>query len=433
MKKRTLGLLVGFLVSSAAQSATRSGTQLEWSVNTGIGHTDNISLVESDPVSQTIASAGGAIDFTREGSGLNVQLRGDGAFLSYLDDAYEDEFLGSAATTIRFGLLGDALTWTLDDTFGQTITDEFEPATPDNRGHVNVLSTGPELRLPMGSATDLVVGGRYESSSYESANNVDSHSWVGDAAVVRRVSPAVAWSLNATVSRVVYDDTASFSYNKQELFSQFKATGARQTLTADLGIGFLDQAGQTDSSPLFRVNWTRRLTPSWSLALDAGSEYLNAADQFVGGVARGVVDGAELGGTQDIILTDQAQRNDSAALSLAFERPRTTLRFFSEVRQERFPGADTLDRDKWSVGAEASRRITQRLQAFIGASYESRDYGNSNEDDNTTIVNARADWRLGRVLFLGLGGDIQRRSGNTGFNYDENVYKATLTYRPSGR
>ena len=431
MKTRALGLVVGFL-AKAALGATETGTQLEWSANTAVGHTDNVTRVESDTVGQTIASVGGTIELVREGSRVNATLRGDGNFLSYLDDAYDDEFLGSGTADIRVGLVGDALTWTLDDTFGQTTTDSFEAATPDNRGNVNVVSTGPDLRLPMGSATDLVVRGRYQDSSYESASNVDSHSWTGDAAVVRRVSPAVAWSLNADASRVVYDATGSLSYNEQEVFAQLEANGARQSLTIDLGMGFLDQGSQTDSTPLVRVNWTRRLTPSWSLAFDAGSEYLNAADQFAAGVA-GVPDGTELGGTQDVILTDQAHRNDSAGIGLAFERPRTTLRLTSGANRERYPESDSLDRDTWSVGAEASRLLTPRLQALIETSYEKRDYIGSNEDDNTTIVAARLDWRLGKALFLGLEGGTERRSGKTDFSYDETIYRASLSYRPSGR
>jgi hypothetical protein len=376
MKTRALSLIVGFLTSTAL-SATESGTQLEWSANTALSHTDNATRVDNDPISDTIGSVGGTINLTREGSRVNATLRGNGDYLTYLDDTYDDDFLGSAATTIIVGLIGDALTWTLDDTFGQTTTNELGPSTPDNRGNVNVVSTGPDLRVPIGSATELLVSGRYEDSSYQDATNVDSHSWTGGAGIIRRVSPAVAWSFNADASHVVYTDS---SYNEQQVFVQLEANGARQTLTVDLGVGFLDQGGQTDQTPLVRINWTRRLTPSWTLGLDAGSEYLNAADQFSAGVA-GVPDGTELGGTQDVILTDQATREDSAGLSLAFERPRTTLRLSGNASRERIPDSDStdpdsasLDRDTWSVGAGASRRLTQSLQAFIETSYEKRDY-----------------------------------------------------------
>jgi hypothetical protein len=432
MKARAFGMLVGLLASSATLPATQSGTELEWSLNTAVGHTDNVTLVETDTVGQTVASIGGKIDLAREGSRLNATLRGDGSFLKYLDDAYDDEFLGSAATTVLFGIAGDSLTWTLDDTFGQTATDDFRPSTPDNRGNVNVFSTGPDLRLPIGRGTDLVVSGRFQDSNYEVTDNIDSQTWTATTAIIRRVSTAVSWSLNGSASRIVYDDANSASYNKQELFAQLSTAGSRQTLLIDLGIGFLDQADKTDSNPLVRINWTRRLTPSWKITAEAASQYQNSSDQFVGGVSA-VGDEADLGGTQDIILTDQVQRNDSASLSLVVERPRTALRLFSDIAQERFPDSSVLDRDRWSVGAEASRRVTQRLQAFVDASYEKRDYAGSNEDDSTTVFTAGADWRLGRVIFLGLEGGLRRRSGNTGFDYDETVYRAILSYRPSGR
>jgi len=432
MKARALGMLVGFLASGAAPCATQSGTELEWSVNSAVGHTDNVTLVETDTVGQTVASVGGKIDLAREGSRFNAKLKGDGSYLKYLDDAYDDEFLGSAATTVLFAIAGDSLTWALDDSFGQATTDDFRPSTPDNRGHVNVFSTGPDFRLPISRGTDLVVSGRYQNSNYEVATNIDSHSWTGNAAVIRRLSTAVSWSINGSTSRVVYDDKDSASYNRQELFLRLATSGSRQKLMIDVGFGFLDQADQTDSKPLFRINWSRRLTPSWKLSANAASEYQNASDLFVGGISD-LEDGTDLGGTQDIILTDQVQRNDSASLSLVFERPRTSLRLSGDIAQESFPDSAALDRDRWSVGAEASRRVTQRLEAFIAANYQKRDYAGTNEDDDTTQFTAGADWRLGRVIFLGVEGGIRRRSGNTDFDYDETVYRAILSYRPSGR
>jgi len=435
MKMRALGLILASLANSALSaaetgSATESGAQLAWSVGTAVGYTDNATLVDTDPISETTGSVGGTIDLTREGSRLDATLRGAGDYNTYFDDTYDNEFLGSAAATILFRLFGDTLTWSLDNTFGQATTNEFEPSTPDNRGNTNVVSTGPNLRLIIGSATELVVTGRYEKSTYQDANDVDSHSWTGGAGMVYRVSPAVAWSFNVDASRVVYDDaTSDPNYNQQNVFAQLEVNGARQTLTADLGIGFLDQGGQTNQAPLIRINWTRRLAPSWRLALDASSEYLNSADQFVAGVA----DGPELGGTQDITLTTEVPRDDAAELSLAFERPRTTLSISGGVTQENYPNSGSLDRSTWALGARASRQITQSLQAILETSYEDRNFSGTNEDDNTTTVTARIDWRLGKAFFLGLRGGTERRSGNTGFAYDETAYQLSLSYRPFGK
>ena len=429
MKMRALGLILASLANSAL-SAAESGAQLAWSVGTGVSYTDNATLVDTDQISETIGSVGGSIDLTRKGSRLDATVRGAGAYSTYFDNTYNNQFLGSAATTILFRLFGDTLTWSLDDTFGQTTTNEFEPSTPDNQGNTNVVSTGPDLRLRLGSATELVVLGRYEDSSFQDASTIDSHSWTGGAAVVYRVSPAVAWSLNAGASRVIYDDATSDSnYNEQEVFTQLEARGPHQTLTASLGINFLDQGGQTNQAPLIRVNWTRRLSPSWSLALDASSEYLNSADQFVAGVA----DGPELGGTQDIILTNKLPRDDAAGLNLAFERPRTTLSISGDVTRENYPNSDSLDRSTWALGARASRQITQSLQAILETGYESRNFSGTNEDDKTTTATARIEWRLGKVFFLGLQGGTERRSGDTGFDYDETVYELSLSYRPYAR
>ena len=75
------------------------------------------------------------------------------------------------------------------------------------------------------------------------------------------------------------------------------------------------------------------MSSSWALELEGGSEFENADDQF----AYGVSGGTDLGGTQDVLLSGQAMRNDTAALSLHFVRPRTRLRLYGDVGNETYP------------------------------------------------------------------------------------------------
>jgi hypothetical protein len=168
------------------------------------------------------------------------------------------------------------------------------------------------------------------------------------------------------------------------------------------------------------------LSSSWSLELEGGSEFENADDQF----AYGVSGGTDLGGTQDVLLSGQAMRNDTAALSLRFMRPRTRLRLYGDVGNETYPDAVDLDRDHWSLGAEVTRRLTARLEATLAFDHEDRNYDLDGSSDETDRYSARIDWRIGRAVFLGVEGRWEDRSGNTGFTYDETVYLASISYRP---
>ncbi len=414
------GLMAG-LLSLSAWSA-----DLDWSVESTVGHTDNATRVNSDEISDTIGSIGGHIDLTREGSRIDGRLRALGSYRDYFDNTYNSEFLGSGAAELRIGLIGDTLTWSVDDTFGQVLSDSLAPSTPENRENVNIFSTGPDWRLPLGRATDLVIGARYQDASYQDANNVDNSRVTADVALVRRTSPAVTWSLNVNASNVDFEGPNNPGYDQQEVFLRLESKGANQTLTADLGGSFLDGGDQTDQTVLMRLNWLRQLSSSWSLELEGGSEFENADDQF----AYGVSGGTDLGGTQDVLLSGQAMRNDTAALSLRFMRPRTRLRLYGDVGNETYPDAVDLDRDHWSLGAEVTRRLTARLEATLAFDHEDRNYDLDGSSDETDRYSARIDWRIGRAVFLGVEGRWEDRSGNTGFTYDETVYLASISYRP---
>jgi hypothetical protein len=414
-------------VASLLLGTAISAAELDWSLESAIGHTDNATRVANNEISDDIGSIGGTIDLNREGSRIDARLRGAGSFRTYLDDTYDDEFLGSGAAEFRLGLVGDALIWAIDDTFGQVLSDTFEPSTPDNRENLNVFSTGPDLHLQVGRTTELLVQGRYEDASYQSSDNADTQRVTGDIALIRRPSASVAWSLHASTSHVEYDTAGDTDYDNHEIFVRLESTGAHQTLTADLGAGFLDGGNQKDQAMVMRVDWTRHLTPSWHMELGAISEYRNADDQFVSGVAGG----SDLGGTQDVLLSGQAMRNDSAALSLHFTRPRTTLRLLGDIGKESYPDTDGLDRDRWSLGVEASRLLTARLRATIEARHEDRSNDNSVDDDKTSMFGARLDWRVGKALYIGLQGRHEDRSGETDFGYTETIYGASISYRPN--
>ena len=424
MYKRVLNPFVAGLVSGLF-SLSAFAADLDWGVETAIGHTNNATRVSSNEVSDTIGSLGGHIDLKREGSRIDGRLRGVGSFRDYFDNTYSDDFLGSGVAELRIGLIGESITWSVDDTFGQVLSDVFEPSTPENRENVNIFSTGPDIRMHLGRSTEMVISGRYQESNYQNSNSVDSQSVSGDISLVRHTSPTVAWSLNASTSHIDFNGAGNPGYDQQEVFARLESRGANQTLTADLGISFLDGGDQTDQTALVRINWTRQLSPSWALDLGALSEFANADDQFVYGVGGGT----ELGGTQDVELSGQAMRNDSATLVLRFVRPRTRLRIFGDIGKETYPDTVGQNRSRWSLGLETTRRLTAHLEATLLYSHEVRDFDTGEGSDKTDRYSARLDWRIGRSLYLGIEGRKEDRSGNTSYTYDETIYLASLSYR----
>jgi hypothetical protein len=410
-------------------SFTAFSAELDWSIESAVGHTDNATLANSNEISDTIGSIGGHIELTRNGSRVDGRLRGTGSFRDYFDNTYDDDFLGSGDAELSVSLIGESVVWSVDDSFGQVLSDVFEPSTPDNRENANIFSTGPDIRLQLGSSTEMVIGGRFQNASYENSQEADNERISGTMALIRRTSPAVAWSMNVSASSVDYDVVGNQGYDQQEVFARVESSGANQTFSADLGIGFLDGGDQTEQTTLIRIDWTRQISPSWALDLGAVSEFANADDQFTFGIS----DGTDLGGTQDILLSGLAMRNDLGSMNLRFVRPRTRLRLFGEIGQETYPDTVGQDRDRWSLGIEANRRLTSRLETTFEFRHEDRDFDSSGSGDKTDSYSAQLDWRIGMSLFLGVEGRWEHRSGDTGSDYDEAVYLASVSYRPTAQ
>jgi hypothetical protein len=413
--------IAGTLLSLPVNAA-----DLDWSIESAAGHTDNATRVNNGEITDTIGSIGGHIEVSGTGSRISGRLRGDGRLRSYFDDTYDDDFLGSGAADLRVKLVGEALTWSFSDAFGQVLTDTFEPSTPDNRENLNVFSTGPDLRIRLARGTEVIIRGRIEDASYENSDSVDSQQLSADIGLVRHLSSATAWSVNASSSTVDYDESGNSGYDQQELFLRLESASTKQNLTADIGAGFLGGGDQSDEALIFRLDWMRHVSASWTLELGLHTEFGNSDDQFV----RGISGGGELGGTQDVVLTGQAMRDDRATFGLNFTRSRTQIRLFGDIGSETYPDVANADRERWAMGAEISRRLTPRLEATLRAHHEDRDFDTVIGDDNTDIFGAQLDWRLGKALYLGFEGRREKRSGDTSFSYTENIYLASISYRP---
>src|ERR1035438_3646049 len=110
-------LIACLLSASFASVACADG--FNYGIDAGIGESDNVSLVQTNKVSQTIGIAD--LDFTSKetGSRLSDDIVGSFTYLDFLQHAYSNEFLGHFDGLVRYALVPERLTWTLQDNWGQ--------------------------------------------------------------------------------------------------------------------------------------------------------------------------------------------------------------------------------------------------------------------------------------------------------------------------
>src|SRR5208283_796736 len=81
------------MANDAATPATRTPA-LTYGIDAGVGETDNVTLVPSDKVSQTIATTDLDFAVKEQSRLLEVSAKGDFSYLDYLQNAYGGQLLG---------------------------------------------------------------------------------------------------------------------------------------------------------------------------------------------------------------------------------------------------------------------------------------------------------------------------------------------------
>lgn len=425
------GSLAALAVAAALLSPAAIGAEVSWAVDAGVAHSDNARLSDTDKVSDQLAAVGGQLNVERESRRLRASLTGEGNYVRYLDDTFDSDLVARATADVVIGVVPDRIMWTFHDTFGQVAVDELQAITPNNRQNINHFTTGPDLVLTLTDQLDLRAEARYGDSRYEDSSQADTQQWGGTLRLVRNVSRATTLEFAASQNRVSYDVDAVPDSDYQAIYGRMSTTGARQTLTLDLGANRVDLGEDSSTNPLVRLSWSRRVTPSWSLSASLRSEYQSFIQRFTEDSP------GDLPGTGTSRLVETPTATYSGGLFLRFERPRTQLSFGGEYTTLDYAGLDSTDEKYWSVRGEFTRRLTPRLQAFANYRFYQNEYGEIEDlgfegfDRDRHIATAGLDWLVGRrtAVTIGYGYDNSKGSRADVPRYTQNMVYVQLSYR----
>lgn len=420
----------------------------DWSVFGGLTHTANATRTEPAGPSDTIFTLGVTGQLERDGR-LQARIGASAWYESYLDDTYDDDFLGSMNAWLRYEAIEDRFWWTLENTYGQVTQNTFAAPTPGNRGNANFFSTGPDLSFRLGDQTSLGAGARYGRTDYD-FGGIDEQRYSANAGLVRNLSATSSVSVNGSYQRTESDTLLSSEYEIKELFARLETRRARQSLSLDAGYSRVEERGLEEGNPLFRASLYRRLTPFWSLNAGVGSDFRNSSD-----IVRDALSGVRIVKDEvvyippgidptfvyealvDTTLQSRPVAYDYVNLYFDYVRTRTTLSFGAEAGQERYQFAgQSLDRDTWQASAGIARRIRPNISADLGLSYYDRQYVNlaSGVGDSWWSANAGVQWQVNPQLSVNFGYRYEGRDTSTGLGeYTDNVLFVGFTYGPGRR
>ena len=442
-----------FGAANAAAPASR-GQSFLYGVDAGVAESDNVTLVSSDKISQTMAVADGDFDIRQRSRLLDLDAKGDFTYLDYLQGAYGSQVIGRFDGSAHVALIPERITWVVEDNFGQAALNAFTPVTPNNLENVNYVSTGPDFALRFGPSNYLNASVRYARAQYQTSP-FNSNRLLANLVWGYQLSAQSNVSLNGDTERVMFQNTAlNSNFDRSSGFVRYEVHGARTDLSVNLGATTISQnAGSitvnqngtlatvaqnqgATTGGLAKVELSRKLSSAATLTLSLGRELTDAATSFsnLQGGAIGAI------GTAPAAQTSDNYTSQYASAGWHYHRNRTTIAVSGRWEKDSYDNVPSLDYARSGAEFSMARRLTRAFTAELLGRYYKTAYdhvllaaenGSANFDDE--MIGAALTWRHGRGLEIKLQCEHSGRVTAGPFGYGENRAILTVGYRPNSR
>ncbi len=350
--------------AAAPATAATPGT-LTYGVDVGVAESDNVTLVPTDKVSQTIATTD--IDFAvkEQSRLLDVNATGNFSYLDYLQNAYGNQLIGRFDGIAHIAIIPERLTWVLQDDFGQAALDPFTPTTPVNLENVNYVSTGPDLVLRFGNTSFVNMSARYARTEYQTSP-FNSNRLFASLAWGLDLSARSSVSLNGDTERVMFSNTVlNTDFDRTNGFVRYSLQGARTELTADVGGTNISQGGTSLSGGLGKIELTRKISAAAQLTFTVGHTLTDASTSFstLQGGATGAI------GTAPAAQTSDSYTSNYVSAGWQYVRNRTTIGLSGRWERDTYGAQPVLDYTRGGVEFNVQRRLTRAFTAQLIGRY----------------------------------------------------------------
>jgi hypothetical protein len=393
-------LVLATLVTLAAGTHGAQAALPGYELMFGVGESDNVARSPRGP-SATIVMEGADLAWHDQRPRFDTNIDADLQYLTYFPRQFHSEVVGNFLGNLRAALVPELLHWDLSDNFGQGRLDPLAPASPLNRENINYLSTGPDLLLPLTGTNFIDISAHYGNVIYQKSD-LDSTRYSGRVGLIHQLSEAASVSLNLTDQRVDYkNDRLNVDYSSQDAFARFDARGVRTTLSVDLGYNRLRSSVFPQSAVLARLQISRKISGSSTVALAAGHQFSDAADAFVLSQTLG---GANLA-TQSTTQTGVPFKSDYGTLGWNFQRNRTGFGLGASVYKDDYVQQGSVqlgaaDDRRLLVDGHLSRLLSPTLTFLLGDEFYRQNFPNLGQHDTENDVNAELSWRASRSITL---------------------------------
>jgi hypothetical protein len=426
---------------SDSQTAAQ-GTRAEsftYGADVGIGESDNVTLVQTDKVSQTIAIADLDFDLKDQSRRFDVDAKGNFSDLDYLQNAYGNQLVGRFDGKADVALIPDRVIWVLTDSFGQAQIDPFTAAVPTNLQNINYVATGPDATFRLGPTIFLDLSARYAKTTYQT-DPFDSNVVNAAAAVGRALSAQSSISINGSFERALFDNTAvNTDFDRSSVYAHYEVQGARTDLTANLGATKVDQGLESFTGPSAKLQLRRKLSSVSTLTFTVGRDITDGGTAFSNlqsGAIGGIVTGPAVVSQNNYTVTN-------GSVGWEYARNRTTIGVSGTWERDSYDGQPLQDLTRGNAEFSVERKLSRVLTAQVLGRLYRTEYANADYSETDWLVGGALVFRQGRGLEIKLRYDHSSRAVSgvgvesgvgavpgVSTGYGENRVFLTVGYRP---
>lgn len=424
-----MSLLIPGLTAAGATGLTEMPAEYtNYGVSAGVGASDNANLSSTGAKTEALTAANLFFDLIRSGSRLDLNALGNFSDTYYLAHASRNEVLGRFDGLANLWLWQRHLRWLLREDYGDSQVNVLQSLNPVNLQRVNVFSTGPALMLQPTVLSFVEMQALYSRDTWQDSP-FNGQSEMGSLAVGHRFSPSSSLSLEGLIRQQQFDDrSVNTNYQIREYYGHYALRGARTVVDFQGGVDQADDSGSWKSSPLVRLSLTRNLSPSSTIAVSGGHDYINAMDSFAGlatDTSGGIAIGSPAQTTANAVQTYGNAR-------WGFRYLRTTIGLFGGWRRNAYDIESKYDFTQANIGLNLGRRITPRLSANIITTLYRSHYGAQDFTETLGMVGGGLIYHLTEqvVIYGRYDHQLQKFTGPRGFSYDQNRVLVMIGYYP---
>ncbi|MGP8034300.1 MAG: hypothetical protein ACLPQ6_09170 [Steroidobacteraceae bacterium] len=200
----------------------------------------------------------------------------------YVEGHLPDETVPNGNLDLVVRPAGELFSWSVVDTLGQISTQPFAALVANDRQTVNVLSTGPDLRIPLGAQNHLDLSGRYGNDHFGNAD-LDDHNYRGQGDLAHDFGSSGS-RLAAVYSyeRIDFELSTLGTADIQQAYGELRLAGARTYLVLQGGEDELEElSNPARHTPHALALLQRHLTETLTFEAGYTHRYTNAGDAFV--------------------------------------------------------------------------------------------------------------------------------------------------------